>query len=233
MTVFFHFRKICKHHCVLQSSTLFVWRYWGYELLLLCSSFSQFFRKQSRASRSSNQFLLEVPGSGCKRWGGRAFSVAALGLWNKLPPDTDTDPGLFKSRLKTCLLRTPFNTWQSCDILLLLLDFTVKRFGHRGVVLNHWLVEFLFSRTHLHAVVSPDNLYWLICFDAQVCLTELSHRPLMTAFVAFSTQPWRQTEQKSNRVNKDALCWSSLTFQIGGTWDDPATCYQWNFQTSF
>lgn len=43
--------------------------------------------EQSKALRSSNQLLLQVPRSRCKHWGERAFSVAAPRLWNKLSPD--------------------------------------------------------------------------------------------------------------------------------------------------
>ena len=43
-------------------------------------------RNPSRALRSTNQLLLEVPRSKYKHWGDRAFSVAAPRLWNKLPP---------------------------------------------------------------------------------------------------------------------------------------------------
>ena len=64
-------------------------------------------RDPGRALRSTNQLVLEVPRSKYKHWGDQAFSVAAPRLWNKLPTVMRliSDPGLFKSRLKTYLFR--------------------------------------------------------------------------------------------------------------------------------
>ena len=69
-------------------------------------------RDPGRAWRSTNHLVVEVPRSKYKHWGDRGFSVAAPRLWNKLPTELSliSDPGLFKSRLKTYLFRMAFNT---------------------------------------------------------------------------------------------------------------------------
>lgn len=62
--------------------------YIGVSLLALSQFVLELFlvvHEQRRALRSSNQPLLQVPRSRCKRWGDRAFSVAAPWLWNELP----------------------------------------------------------------------------------------------------------------------------------------------------
>ena len=66
----------------------------------------------SRALRSSEQHLLVVPRSRCKKWGDRAFAVAGPKLWNALPLELRSimDLPLFKARLKHHLFRSAFDT---------------------------------------------------------------------------------------------------------------------------
>ena len=66
-------------------------------------------RIPTRRLRSSDNYVLNVPRYNLKSYGGRAFSVAAPKLWNKLPLDLKLIPNvnvcLFKSKLKTYLFR--------------------------------------------------------------------------------------------------------------------------------
>lgn len=66
----------------------------------------------SRALRSSEQHLLVVPWSRCKKWGDHAFAVAGPKLWNALPLELRSimDLPLFKARLKHHLFRSAFDT---------------------------------------------------------------------------------------------------------------------------
>ena len=61
----------------------------------------------SRNLRSIDKYLLRIPQTHLKTYGGRAFSVAAPGLWNALPMDIKLSPlvSVFKNRLKTHLFR--------------------------------------------------------------------------------------------------------------------------------
>lgn len=65
-----------------------------------------------KALRSSNQMLLDVPGSRLKTRGDRAFSVAAPNLWNSLPIHVRTARTIatFKSLLKTHYYSLAFNS---------------------------------------------------------------------------------------------------------------------------
>uniref|UniRef100_G3PK59 Uncharacterized protein n=1 Tax=Gasterosteus aculeatus TaxID=69293 RepID=G3PK59_GASAC len=64
-----------------------------------------------KALRSSNQMLLDVPGSRLKTRGDQAFSVAAPNLWNSLPIHVRTARTIatFKSLLKTHYYSLAFN----------------------------------------------------------------------------------------------------------------------------
>lgn len=59
----------------------------------------------SRCLRSSAANWVKVPSTRRARWGGKAFSVAAAKLWNKLPQELCKTPFLlpFRKKIKTCL----------------------------------------------------------------------------------------------------------------------------------
>ena len=67
--------------------------------------------KPSRALRSSDKKLLQVPHFKLKTYGGRSFSYIAPFLWNQLPSAIRQAPSLatFKSSLKTHLFDQVFN----------------------------------------------------------------------------------------------------------------------------
>ena len=67
--------------------------------------------KPSRALRSSDKKLLQVPHFKLKTYGGRSFSYVAPYLWNQLPDAIRQAPSLatFKSSLKTHLFDQVFN----------------------------------------------------------------------------------------------------------------------------
>jgi hypothetical protein len=65
----------------------------------------------ARSLRSEQQLRLEQPRARSKKYGDRAFSIAAPRLWNNLPlfvKDSDS-VDIFKSRLKTHLFKKAFN----------------------------------------------------------------------------------------------------------------------------
>ena len=68
--------------------------------------------KPARNLRSASKNLLLVPKFKLKTYGSRAFSVAAPTLWNNIPENIRQSPtfSTFKSRLKTSLFKTVFNT---------------------------------------------------------------------------------------------------------------------------
>ena len=65
----------------------------------------------TRNLRSAGKHLLEVPNVRLKSYGDRAFLVAAPKHWNEIPLDIKLSRSVdvFKSRLKTYLLRLAFN----------------------------------------------------------------------------------------------------------------------------
>ena len=67
--------------------------------------------KPTRALRSSNKELLQVPNFKLKAYGSRSFSFITPYLWNQLPNTIQQAPSLatFKSNLKTHLLDQVFN----------------------------------------------------------------------------------------------------------------------------
>ena len=69
------------------------------------------FHSPSRALRSSDLLLLDVPRSRLKTRGDRAFAVAAPRLWNSLPPNIRAAKSLdiFKSLVKTHLFSLAFD----------------------------------------------------------------------------------------------------------------------------
>lgn len=66
--------------------------------------------RPSRALRSADQMVLDVPRSLFKARGDRAFAVAAPTLWNALPFSvrSATSLSIFKTRLKTHLFTLAF-----------------------------------------------------------------------------------------------------------------------------
>ena len=64
-----------------------------------------------RTLRSSNNRLLDEPRANLKTYGERAFSVAALRLWNKLSLHIRLSPSeaVFKANLKTYLFKRAFD----------------------------------------------------------------------------------------------------------------------------
>ncbi len=66
----------------------------------------------SRALRSSNQLSLVVPKCSSQSVGGRAFSINAPYLWNRLPDSLRdiSSPDLFRSRLKCHLFKEAFKS---------------------------------------------------------------------------------------------------------------------------
>ena len=68
--------------------------------------------KPARNLRSASKNLLLVPKFKLKTYGSRAFTVAAPTLWNNIPENIRQSPtfSTFKSRLKTSLFKTVFNT---------------------------------------------------------------------------------------------------------------------------
>lgn len=66
----------------------------------------------SRALRSAELLLLDVPRTQFKTRGDRAFSAAAPRLWNNLPLSIRSAQSLhcFKSSLKTYFFKLAFNT---------------------------------------------------------------------------------------------------------------------------
>ena len=68
--------------------------------------------KPARNLRSASKNLLLVSKFKLKTYGTGAFSVAAPTLWNNIPENIRQSPtfSTFKSRLKTSLFKTVFNT---------------------------------------------------------------------------------------------------------------------------
>ncbi len=68
--------------------------------------------KPPRSLRSANQMILDIPRTRLKLSGDRAFEVAALKRWNKLPLHLRLAPslGYFKRKLKVHLLELAFGS---------------------------------------------------------------------------------------------------------------------------
>ena len=80
--------------------------YHGLAPVYICELISGLSRTTNVTLRSANRLLLNPgPRVHTSSYGGRAFSVAAPNLWNKLPDHIRRSPSLtvFKSRLKTYL----------------------------------------------------------------------------------------------------------------------------------
>ena len=76
-----------------------------------CATLQSDYTNGPRLLRSSSQNFLAVPRARLKAYGDRAFSAAAPGLWNQLPPElrSVTSVDQFRTQLKTYLFKLAYD----------------------------------------------------------------------------------------------------------------------------